>query len=280
VKFASVRSRASIVIEPGLALDLERASSGTFSHDPAEAYANWDEIVAWTASHADASLAEPFAESDLGNPVPAPKQVFAIGLNYAKHAAEGGFEVPTSPAVFTKFVSCLSGPYTTVNLPVDGKTDWEVELVVVIGKKARRVLAADAFDYVAGYTVGQAISERHTQRLGPAPQYSMAKSFEGFGPLGPQVVTVDEFADRNALELGCTVNGEQMQSSSTSDLVFPVAELIEYLSNIATLYPGDIIFTGTPSGVGSGRNPRVFLKAGDVLESTIEGIGTIRQNFR
>ena len=116
MKFASVRSRASIIIEPGLALDLERASSGTFSHDPAEAYANWGEIVAWAASHADASLAEPFVESDLGNPVPAPQQVFAIGLNYAKHAAEGGFEVPTSPAVFTKFVSCLTGPYTTQTL--------------------------------------------------------------------------------------------------------------------------------------------------------------------
>jgi 2,4-diketo-3-deoxy-L-fuconate hydrolase len=279
MKFASIRQRASVILDNGLGLDLETASSGRFSPDPASAYEQWDEILEWLG-HADTSLAAPFDEADLGSPSPRPRQVFAIGLNYAKHAAEGGYDLPTTPTVFTKFVSCLADPFVTVDLPEDGRTDWEVELVVVISKETHRIAADQVFDHVAGFTIGQDISERRTQRQGPAPQFSLAKSFPNFGPVGPYLVTLDEFADPNALELSCTVNGVEMQGANTSDMIFSVPELVAYVSSIVTLYPGDLIFTGTPHGVGAGRNPRVFLQTGDVLESTIAGIGTMRQSFR
>jgi 2-keto-4-pentenoate hydratase/2-oxohepta-3-ene-1,7-dioic acid hydratase in catechol pathway len=279
MKFASIRDRASVIIGEGLALDLETASSGRFSPDPSAAFAQWEEVRTWLES-ADRSLAIAFVEADLQLPTPTPRQVFAVGLNYAKHAAEGGYDVPTSPTVFTKFQSCLVGPNVTVNLPADGRTDWEVELVIVIGKQARNVSVADAHDFVAGLTIGQDISERRTQGLGPAPQFSLAKSFEGFGPVGPIVVTLDEVPNPNALELGCSVNGVEMQRSNTADMVFSIAELVSYLSGIVTLYPGDVIFTGTPEGVGVGRNPRIFLNPGDVLESWISGIGKMTQDFR
>lgn len=279
MKFAAIRDRASVITGDGLALDLETASSGRFSPEPSAAFEQWAEIRSWVET-ADLSLAQSFTEADLGLPTPLPRQVFAIGLNYAKHAAEGGYDVPTAPTVFTKFQSCLTGPNVTVDLPVDGRTDWEVELVVVIGKRARNVSVEEALPYVAGLTIGQDISERRTQGLGPAPQFSLAKSFERFGPVGPVVVSLDEFENPHALELGCSVNGVEMQRSSTADMVFSIAELVSYLSGIATLYPGDIIFTGTPEGVGVGRNPRVFLKSGDVLESWISGIGKMTQDFR
>ncbi|MEN9751798.1 MAG: hypothetical protein RLZZ600_845 [Actinomycetota bacterium] len=279
MKFASIRDRASVIIADGQALDLETASSGRFSPEPQAAFEQWDEIRAWL-EHADYSLAQAFEESDLGLPTPRPTQVFAIGMNYALHAAEGGYDVPTSPTIFTKFQSCLTGPNVTVDLPEDGRTDWEAELVVVMGKQARHVSSADALSYVAGITIGQDISERRTQKLGPAPQYSMAKSYENFGPVGPVVVSLDEVANPNSLEIGCSVNGVEMQRSNTSNMVFPIAELISYISGIVNLYPGDIIFTGTPEGVGVGRNPRIFLQPGDVLESFIEGIGTMKQDFR
>jgi 2-keto-4-pentenoate hydratase/2-oxohepta-3-ene-1,7-dioic acid hydratase in catechol pathway len=279
MKFASIRQRASVILDNGLGLDLETASSGRFSPDPASAYEQWDEILEWLG-HADTSLATPFDEADLGNPSPRPRQVFAIGLNYAKHAAEGGYDLPTTPTVFTKFVSCLAAPFVTVDLPEDGRTDWEVELVVAISKEAHDIRADQAFDHIAGFTIGQDISERRTQRQGPAPQFSLAKSFPNFGPVGPFLVTLDELPDPNALELSCTVNGVEMQGANTSDMIFSVSELVAYLSSIVTLYPGDLIFTGTPHGVGAGRNPRVFLQPGDVLESTIAGIGTMRQSFR
>lgn len=279
MRFASIRGRASLVVDEGLAIDLETASSGRFSPDPATVFEQWTELREW-AAHVDPALARPFETAELGNPVGHPRQVFAIGLNYSKHAAEAGFEVPPSPTVFTKFQSSLAGPNVTVSLPPNGRTDWEVELVVVIGKEARNVAEVDAFTCVAGVTIGQDISERRTQGLGPAPQFSLAKSFDAFGPVGPFVVSLDEFADPNALELGCSVNGIEMQRSNTADMVFSIAELIAYLSGIVTLYPGDIIFTGTPEGVGVGRNPRIFLEPGDVLESWITGIGTMTQDFR
>jgi len=178
--------------------------------------------------------------------------------------------------VFTKFASALAGPVTTVQLP-PGSVDWEVEVVVVIGKMATSVALGDAWDHVAGLTAGQDISERQLQRSGPVPQYSLAKSFPGFAPIGPCVVTVDEFDRPDDLELGCEVNGEIMQHGRSSDMIFPVSELVAYLSGIVTLFPGDIIFTGTPSGVGMGRTPPRFLHDGDVVRSWIEGIGELIQ---
>jgi 2-keto-4-pentenoate hydratase/2-oxohepta-3-ene-1,7-dioic acid hydratase in catechol pathway len=254
------------------AVDVATASDGRFGPDPQSAYDDWEALCAWAASvQLDP---QPYDASRLGPPVPAPTQVFAIGLNYAAHAAESGSPVPGFPPTFTKFRTAITGPDATVVLP-SAAVDWEVELVVVIGRRAYEVAEADAWDHVAGVTVGQDLSERVVQRRPPVPQFSLGKSFPGFAPMGPWVVTPDELADRDDLELGCTVNGEQVQLSRTSDLIFSVPALIERLSGILPLLPGDIIYTGTPSGVGMGRTPPRFLQPGDELVSTIEGIGTI-----
>jgi len=214
-----------------------------------------------------------------GDP-PAPAQVFAIGLNYAEHAAESNFAVPdTFPPVFTKFRTALAGPVTTVTLPPGGNVDWEVELVAVIGRRAEHVPAQDAWAYIAGLTVGQDISARITQLSGPAPQFSLGKSFPGFAPLGPWLVSVDEFTDPNDLELHCAVDGETVQHGRTRDFVFGVGALVEGLSRVTPLLPGDVIFCGTPSGVGVGRTPPRFLSVGQELVSRIEGIGELRQRF-
>ncbi|MGW3149521.1 fumarylacetoacetate hydrolase family protein [Streptomyces sp. NPDC001177] len=221
-----------------------------------------------------------FSATDLGCPSPAPRQIIAVGLNYREHAAESGFAVPDGlPPVFTKFVSSLTGPDTTVTLPPNGHTDWEVELVVIIGHEARHVGEGDAWSTVAGVTVGQDLSERISQLQGPAPQFSIGKSFGGFAPVGPWLVTPDELLDCDDLALGCSVNGETVQEARTSELIFPVSELIARLSRTITLFPGDLIFTGTPAGVGQGRSPQRFLQPGDVLESWIVGVGNLRQRF-
>lgn len=264
---------------PVRALDVEKASGGRFGADPQALYEVWDEFTAW-AREADHADAVPFDHADLGAPTPAPPQVFAIGLNYRAHAAESDLAVPDRfPPVFTKFRTALSGPYTTVTLPEGGDTDWEVELVVVVGRRAERVAEADAWSHVAGLTVGQDLSERASQLAGPVPQFSLGKSFPGFAPVGPWVVTVDEFTDPDDLELGCAIDGERMQHGRTSDLLFPVPALIAGLSAVTPLLPGDIVFTGTPSGVGLGRDPRRFLRPGEELISYVAGIGELRQQF-
>jgi 2,4-diketo-3-deoxy-L-fuconate hydrolase len=273
MRVANVDGRLKLVV-PGGAVDVERASNRQFSADPQAAYARFDELQAW--SNEVTAADEPFDVAGASSPVPEPRQVFAIGLNYADHAAESGIAKPDAPVVFTKFASAIAGPVTTVQLPA-GSVDWEVELVVVIGTMASSVPLDQAWDHVAGLTVGQDISERQLQRSGPAPQFSLAKSFPGFAPIGPCVVSVDEFDRRDDLELGCEVNGEIMQNGRSSDMIFPVSELVAYLSGIVTLWPGDIIFTGTPSGVGMGMTPPRFLRDGDTVRSWIEGIGSLTQ---
>jgi len=204
--------------------------------------------------------------------------VFAVGLNYADHAAEAGIARPEAPVIFTKFASAISGPVTTVPLP-PGSVDWEVELVVVIGRGGRDIPAARAWDAVAGLSVGQDLSERHRQMSGPVPQFSLAKSHRGFAPIGPALVTIDELDDPDDLELGATINGEVVQRSRTSQMIFSVPELIEHLSRTVELCPGDVLFTGTPPGVGVGRTPPRFLGPGDVLRSYVDGIGELVQTF-
>jgi 2,4-diketo-3-deoxy-L-fuconate hydrolase len=277
MRLADIKGRAAVLTAPDRAVDLADASGGRFSPDIQLAYEQWDEVKAFAAT-LDDSLAVPVSPGDYGNPVPRPRQIYAIGLNYTEHAKESGFAVPDQPTVFTKFVTCLTGPTGQVALP-PGDVDWEVELVAVIGKTADHVTVEDGWDHVAGVTVGQDLSERILQRSGPAPQFSMAKSYPGFGPLGPVVVTPDELPNRDDLELGCLIDGEQVQKSRTSDLVFSVAELVSWLSAITPLLPGDIIFTGTPSGVGMGRKPTRFLKPGEELVTYVEGIGTMRHTF-
>ncbi|MQY22276.1 fumarylacetoacetate hydrolase family protein [Nocardia macrotermitis] len=280
MRIANLSGRLVLISADGsAALDVEQASSGRFGPDPQSVYDVWEEFAAWAAD-TDASGGKAFAATDLEAPVPAPSQVLAIGLNYSEHAAESGFSVPEQPTVmFTKWVSCLSGPVTQVQLPPDGKTDWEVELVAVIGTRAHRIGPEQAWDHVAGLTVGQDLSERITQTAGPSPQFSLGKSLPGFGPTGPWIVTPDELDNRDDLEIGCSINGEQMQKGRTRDLIFSVPALISALSQKLPLLPGDLLFTGTPAGVGAGRTPQRFLRPGDELVSYISGIGELRQRF-
>lgn len=278
MRVGNLKGRAVLFTEVGV-VDVERASDGRFPSGIHALYGEWDAFAAWAADLSIDVDATAFRAEDLEAPSPTPRQVFAVGLNYREHAVESGFAIPGSPTVFTKFPSCITGPVTRVELPVDGSTDWEVELVAVISRPAFRVSVADAWDHVAGLTIGQDLSERIMQTAGPAPQFSLGKSFSGFGPTGPWLVTPDEFPDRDDIALGCRVNGVEMQNGSTRDLVFPVAELVSRLSHTVTLFPGDLIFTGTPAGVGMGRDPQVYLQPGDVLESFIEGIGELRQEL-
>jgi 2-keto-4-pentenoate hydratase/2-oxohepta-3-ene-1,7-dioic acid hydratase in catechol pathway len=280
LRIANLAGRLVLVTPDGTAaLDVERSSQGRFAASPQAVYDQWQEFAAWAAG-ADLTAAAPFAAADLGAPAPAPRQVLAIGLNYAEHAAESGFDVPEEPTVlFTKWQSCLTGPVTEVELPDGGHTDWEVELVVVLGRRAFRISADEAWAHVAGLTVGQDISERILQTAGPSPQFSMGKSLPGFGPTGPWLVTPDEFDNPDDLELGCSVNGNQMQKGRTRDLIFSVPAMLAALSRRLPLLPGDVLFTGTPSGVGLGRSPQVWLAPGDELVSYVAGIGELRQRF-
>jgi 2-keto-4-pentenoate hydratase/2-oxohepta-3-ene-1,7-dioic acid hydratase in catechol pathway len=274
-RLANVLGRAALVTDEG-GIDVETASEGRFAADPQALYERWEEFMHWTAHvTTDAGGGAPFeiAEADLLSPAPFPAQVFAIGLNYRDHAAETGAELPERMAVFTKFPTCLTGGFEEVVLPETGSVDWEVELVVVIGKRAHKIADWEAWSHVAGVCVGNDLSERILQRAA-GNQFSMGKSFPGFGPMGPYLVTPDELTEPDDLPLSCTVNGEVMQSSRTSEMVFGVSRVIEELASVVQLLPGDVIFTGTPAGVGWVKNR--FLQPGDVLESTIEGIGTIR----
>jgi 2-keto-4-pentenoate hydratase/2-oxohepta-3-ene-1,7-dioic acid hydratase in catechol pathway len=278
MRVANLSGRLSLIVDGG-AVDVHDASAGQFSADPAAVYPRWPEFAGWAASAA-LPAAQPYAPAALGSPSPEPRQVFAIGLNYDDHAAESGFARPgTSPPVFTKFPSCITGAHAEVTLPAGGHTDWEVELVAVIGTLAHLVPAADAWRHIAGVAVGQDLSERIVQLAASPPQFSLGKSFPGFGPIGPWLVTPDELGNPDDLELGCAINGEQMQKGRTSNLIFGVPELIEQLSRVTPLLPGDVIFTGTPGGVGMARNPQRWLAPGDVLTSYIEGIGEMRHTF-
>jgi 2,4-diketo-3-deoxy-L-fuconate hydrolase len=278
MRIATVSQRLSL-IQAGGAIDVHAASDGLFAADPAAVYPRWAEFTAWAAS-ADLPDPVPFAVEDLGSPSPTPRQVFGVGLNYGAHVAESGLDRPdASPPVFTKFPSCITGPAGEITLPPGGHTDWEVELAVIIGPAAHHVPAASAWEHVAGLSVGQDVSERILQMATKPPQFSLGKSYPGFGPVGPWLVTPDEFSNPDDLELGCSVNGEQMQKGRTRDLIFGVSALIEQLSRVTPLLPGDIIFTGTPSGVGMGRSPQRWLAPGDVLTTYIEGIGEMRHTF-
>lgn len=278
MKIGNLNGRLVLIESEDHYVDVACASGGRFGPDPTAVYDRWPEFLEW-ADGSGLAESRPFDRATLGAPVPSPRQVFAIGLNYLDHAAESGFPVPDEPTVFTKFTSCLTGPEGTVELPAGGHTDWEVELVAVIGREATRVSENAAWDHVAGLTVGQDISERRMQTSGPAPQFSLGKSYPNFGPTGPWVVPVREFSDPDDLELGCSVNGTDVQRSRTKHLVFTVPDLVARLSHVVTLYPGDLIFTGTPAGVGLGRTPPVWLQDGDELVSWVEGIGELRQRF-
>jgi 2-keto-4-pentenoate hydratase/2-oxohepta-3-ene-1,7-dioic acid hydratase in catechol pathway len=265
-----------VILHDGGAVDVEEASAGAFTSDPQAIYDRWPEFRAWARSSLGRENAPAeYDERQLRAPAPRPRQVFAVGLNYHDHAGESGLSTPDVPTVFTKYPTSLTGPHDAIALP-STYVDWEVELVVVIGSEAHRVPAADAWQYVAGLTVGQDLSERHIQLQGPAPQFALGKSFPGFSPTGPVLVTPDEFEDPDDLELGCAIGEETMQQSRTGRMVFSVSEQIAWISSICPLLPGDVIFTGTPAGVGGARDPRRFLAPGEELRSWVEGIGELR----
>ncbi len=223
---------------------------------------------------ADASvrLEDALIAGQVGAPIPHPRSVFAVGLNYRTHAEESGMALPANPLVFTKFPSCIVGPNHVVELNAE-LADYEVELVVVIGRGGRHISKAEAWSHVAGLTVGQDISDRALQFAAQPPHFDLGKSRDTYGPTGPYIVSLDSFPNPSDLEISCMVNGEVRQHDRTKNLIFDVPELISYLSSILTLSTGDLIFTGTPDGVGAASQR--FLTPGDVITSTIEGIGTI-----
>jgi 2,4-diketo-3-deoxy-L-fuconate hydrolase len=271
VRIASVSGRLTLVSEQG-GIDVATASADRFGPDPQAVYGQWETFREW-ADGAPPQGAAVIDTRQLGPPAPRPAQVFAIGMNYRDHAAEAGLAVPASPATFTKFPTCLTAPFADVALPSEA-VDWEVELVVVIGVRAQHVSPSSAWGHVAGVTVGQDLSERVVQ-FSSGGQFSLGKSFPGFGPTGPWLVTPEELADPDDLELGCRVDDCDVQKSRTSEMVFGVPELIARLSAVLPLLPGDLIFTGTPAGIGATRQPPQFLRPGQVLSSYVEGVGTM-----
>ena len=274
IRLANLRGRATLVVGEGL-VDVEERSGRRFSADPMAAMRDWAPLADWARGLRAGDATAVLRTEELGPPVPRPAKVFAIGVNYRAHVAEAGMELPKTPMVFTKFPSCLAGPSADVVLS-SAFVDWEVELVVVVGRGGWLIPEERALEHVAGYCVGQDISDRRLQFSDKPPQFCLGKSLDGFGPTGPAVVSLDEFADPNDLALTCDVAGERMQDARTSDMIFGVPTLVAYLARHCTLEPGDLIFTGTPSGVGSTRNPRRYLRADEEIVSTIERIGTLR----
>ncbi|MFE7272592.1 fumarylacetoacetate hydrolase family protein [Streptomyces sp. NPDC057623] len=278
MRLVTVGDRLAL-LHNGRAVDVAAASEGRFESDPMTVFERWAEFTAWVSAYVPAPDAgEPVEVHRLGPPVPRPRQVFAVALNYPPHAAEAGYRPPDDPLVFTKFPTCVTGPDAVVELPGE-KVDWEVELVAVIGTAGHRIPQEEAWAHVAGLTVGQDLSERAVQMLGTPPQFSLGKSFPGFGPTGPALVTTDELADPDDLEISCSVSGTVVQRSRTKEMIFSVPVLVARISAVCPLLPGDLIFTGTPAGVGNRMNPPRYLTPDDELVSRIEGIGEIRTRF-
>jgi 2,4-diketo-3-deoxy-L-fuconate hydrolase len=220
------------------------------------------------------------ADTRLGSPVARPSKIVCIGLNYADHAKETNAPLPPEPVIFMKSTTALTGPFDDIIIPKNSvKTDWEVELAVVIGKKASYVEEADALDYVAGYVLHNDVSEREFQ-IERNGTWDKGKGCDTFAPLGPFMATADELADVNNLRLWLTVNGQKMQDGNTSNFIFNVPFVVAYVSQFMTLLPGDVISTGTPAGVGLGFKPPIYLKEGDVVELGIDGLGTSRQQVK
>ena len=268
--------------KPGLQLpDASRIDASAFGEDWGERFLETDglaRLARWADKHT-AKAPRVAASERLGPAITRPSKIVCIGLNYADHARETNAKIPEEPVIFFKATTALAGPSDDLPLPRGSlKTDWEVELAVVIGRRARYVSKEDAAAHVAGYVLHNDYSEREDQ-LERGGQWSKGKSQDGYAPLGPFLATPDELGDVGALPMWLTVNGESRQKSSTHQLIFDVPTLVSYLSRFMTLLPGDIISTGTPAGVGLGMNPPTFLKAGDVVELGIEGLGTQRQRI-
>ncbi len=276
LRLSSLNGRAHIVVShndrTAHVVDLEVSSRSAFSVDPMSAYENWDAVRDFVATNTDQGIEVEI--SSLDSPAPRPRQIFAVGLNYRQHAIEFGLDIPPSPLVFTKFQSSIGSPFTPIPL-TNEQSDWEVELVLIVGRGGRSISRDHAWDHIAGICVGQDISNRVEQFTTNPPQFCLGKSFQNHTVFGPWVVDAQSVPNKDSLHISCFVNGREVQSSNTGDLIFSVSEIVEYLSNIVELYPGDVIYTGTPSGIGNSRKPPEFLKKGDVIVSTLESVGTI-----
>jgi 2,4-didehydro-3-deoxy-L-rhamnonate hydrolase len=274
IRFGSVNKE-----KPGIEINGERFDVSSFIADYNEAFfeSNGLEDLKQVVEKNKEKLPKVGDDVRLGSPVARPSKIVCIGLNYADHAKETGATPPSEPVIFFKSTSALAGPNDDVIIPKDStKTDWEVELAVVIGKKASYVAESEAMEYVAGYSLHNDLSERAFQ-LERGGTWDKGKGCDTFAPLGPWLVTKDEIADVDNLSLKLSVNGKLMQNGTTANLIFKIPFLISYVSQFMTLLPGDVISTGTPAGVGLGFTPNIFLKEGDVVELSIDGLGSSRQ---
>jgi 2-keto-4-pentenoate hydratase/2-oxohepta-3-ene-1,7-dioic acid hydratase in catechol pathway len=266
--------------KPGVIIKDKRFDVSLFTKDYDEDFFAKDGLTELKKIITENNLPEIDPEERLGCPVSKPSKIICIGLNYAKHAKETNAAVPKEPILFFKSTTAVSGPDDDIIIPKNSiKTDWEVELAVVMGKRASYVDGAEAMDYVAGYCLHNDVSEREFQ-IERGGQWVKGKSCDTFAPLGPWLATKDEIENVNNLRLWLTVNGQKMQDGNTDDLIFNIPQLVSYISQFMTLLPGDIISTGTPHGVGLGMNPPVYLKAGDVVELGIDGLGTQKQKVK
>ena len=279
MRFANVSGRACLVLD-GRAVDIQKASGGALGSDPMATadLANHASLRA-LAADVDPSAWPRLDETTLGPPVPRPGKIIAMALNYRSHAEEAGKAIPTEPHVMAKFPTCICGPYDDVPIGDLQMVDYEVELVVAVGRRCKGAAAADAWDYISGLTCGNDVSDRNEQFRPPVKQFSLAKSYDAFGPIGPTMITPDEVADPDDLALSCRVDGEVRQQARTSDFIFDVGYLMAWLSRYVTLEVGDLIFTGTPGGVGDSMDPPTYLRDGQLVEITVEGIGTIRNRI-
>jgi 2-keto-4-pentenoate hydratase/2-oxohepta-3-ene-1,7-dioic acid hydratase in catechol pathway len=272
---AAGEEKPGIISKTGRLIDV--SSFGEDCTESLFAERGLDRLASWFEAHGS-SCPEVAPKVRLGAPFARPSKIVCIGLNYREHARETNTPIPEEPVIFMKATTALIGPNDDVEIPRGSqKTDWEVELAVVIGKRAKYVETKDAMGYVAGFTVHNDYSEREFQ-LERGGQWDKGKGADTFAPMGPCLVTPGEL-DPSALDLWLKVNGEMMQRGNTSDMIFGVPKLISYVSHFMTLLPGDVISTGTPPGVGLARNPPLYLKAGDVVECGIDGIGQTRQRI-
>jgi len=277
LKLASIQGRAHFVIGSSndfRVVDVEHSSKGSLPSDVMACFSVWQSLRAHAASLAKTDGVACSIEQ-LDCPVPQPRQLFAVGLNYKKHAEEMGSPLPTTPLTFAKFQSSINTPCGDVRL-VGETCDYESELVIVIGAGGINIAQSDAWQHIAGIAAGQDISDRTLQYSGVPPQFSLGKSRTGFTPIGPWVADMDDNASRDDLRLTCSVNGEIRQDTKTSDMIFDISQIVSYLSDICQLFPGDGIFTGTTVGVGHGHKPPIYLQRGDIIETTLEGVGMIR----
>ncbi|MDO4571558.1 MAG: fumarylacetoacetate hydrolase family protein [Planctomycetia bacterium] len=279
----AVENRVVPVLDAGRALiDLDRAFDG-IPLSPIEILLSedWRQRVEALGNEAGELPCVPRESVRWMSPVPEPQKIICVGLNYADHAKETGDETPKIPMIFNKFPTALAAHEEEIELPAAAaQVDYEAELVVVIGRGGREIKREDAMDAVLGYCCGNDVSARDWQFLPPAKQWLVGKTFDKFAPVGPLLVSRDEIPNLHDLRIAMRLNGETLQEASTRDLIFDIPFLIEWISRVCTLLPGDLIFTGTPPGVGMGRSPQIFLKDGDVCEVEIEGVGLLKNRFR